>query len=106
MSSLYDFGDFELDLNRYELRRAGQVLRLERIPMDVLVLLVEERDRLVTREEIAARIWGDNISIDFENGINTAVRKIRKTLKDDPIRPRFLETISGKGYRFVAPVRI
>lgn len=104
MPSLFYFADFELDLNRYELRRAGRALKLERIPMDLLVLLVEQRDRLVTREEIAGRIWGKEVFVDTENSINTAVRKIRNILKDDPAKPKFLETVPGKGYRFVAQV--
>jgi Tol biopolymer transport system component/DNA-binding winged helix-turn-helix (wHTH) protein len=104
MPSLFHFADFELDLNRYELRRAGRALKLERIPMDLLVLFVEQRDRLVTREEIAGRIWGKEVFVDTENSINTAVRKIRTILKDDPGKPKFLETVSGKGYRFIAQV--
>ena len=99
---LIHFADLELDLRRYELRREGRVLKLERIPMDLLVFLVQERGRLVTREEIVERIWGKDVVLDTENAINTAIRKVRLVLKDDPSQPRFLETAPGKGYRFIA----
>ncbi|HJZ66733.1 MAG TPA: winged helix-turn-helix domain-containing protein, partial [Blastocatellia bacterium] len=96
--------DFELDLNVYELRRAGRAVKLERIPMEVLLFLVERRDRLVSREEIVERIWGDGVFLDTDNSINGAIRKLRQALKDDPERPQFIQTVTGKGYRFIAPV--
>src|SRR5215813_2374178 len=74
----------ELDLRRYELRRGSSVLKLEKIPMELLILLVERRDQLVGREEIIARLWGKDVFLDTEQGINTAIRKIRLTLGDDP----------------------
>jgi eukaryotic-like serine/threonine-protein kinase len=88
----------------YELRRAGKSLKLERIPMELLVLLVERRGELVARDQIIERIWGKDVFLDTDNSINAAIRKIRQVLKDDPDRPRFVVTITGKGYRFVAPV--
>jgi TolB-like protein/DNA-binding winged helix-turn-helix (wHTH) protein len=96
------FAEFELDGGRYELRRGGSVLKLEKIPMELLLLLVESDGRLVTREEIVERIWGKDVFLDTEHGINTAIRKIRQTLADDPENPRFVQTVTGKGYRFVA----
>jgi eukaryotic-like serine/threonine-protein kinase len=100
------FGDdFELDVRSYELRRDGQALKLERIPMELLVLLVERRGELVTRDQIAERIWGKDVFLDTDNSINAAIRKIRQVLKDDPERPRFVVTVTGKGYRFVAPLQ-
>ncbi len=95
-----------LDLRRYELRRGSSVLKLEKIPMELLILLVERRDQLVGREEIIARLWGKDVFLDTEQGINTAIRKIRLTLGDDPNDPRFLQTIVGKGYRFVGPITV
>src|SRR5262252_1133550 len=106
MPSLLKFADVELDLRRYQLRRDGRVLKLERIPMDLLVFLVEQRGRLVTREEIIERIWGQGVFVDTENAINTAVRKIRQALKDDAANPQILETVPGKGYRFVPVVTV
>ncbi len=96
--------DFNLDLRAYELRRAGRVLKLERIPMELLLLLIEERGKLVTRDQIIERIWGKDVFLDTDNSINAAIRKIRQVLKDDPEQPRFVQTITGRGYRFIAPV--
>src|SRR5436190_7977745 len=96
--------EFELDLRAYELRRSGRPLKLERIPMELLMLLIEHRGELVTREQIIERIWGKDVFLDTESGINAAIRKICQVLKDDPERPRFVQTVTGKGYRFVAPV--
>jgi TolB-like protein/DNA-binding winged helix-turn-helix (wHTH) protein/Tfp pilus assembly protein PilF len=98
------FEDFELDLGSFELRRAGRLVKLERIPLQLLFLLAENRDRLVSREEILLAIWGKDVFVDADNSINTAVRKARQALKDNPENPRFLRTIPGKGYRFTAPV--
>src|SRR3989454_1400 len=98
------FADFELDPARYELRRAGRTLKLEKIPMELLILLLEKDGHLVTRQQIIERLWGNDVFVDTEHGINTAIRKIRQALKDDPDQPRFVQTVTGKGYRFVAAV--
>ena len=98
------FENFELDLRSYQVRRSGRTLRLERIPMEVLFLLVERRGQLVTREEIIEKLWGKNAFLDTDNAINTAIRKIRQVLKDDPEQPRFVQTVTGRGYRFIAEV--
>jgi TolB-like protein/DNA-binding winged helix-turn-helix (wHTH) protein/Flp pilus assembly protein TadD len=100
----FRFGEFELHLDAYELRRAGAPVRLERQPMDLLILLVQQRGRLVTRAEIIDRIWGKDVFVDVETGVNTAVRKIRSALRDASDAPRFIETVPAKGYRFIAPV--
>jgi class 3 adenylate cyclase/DNA-binding winged helix-turn-helix (wHTH) protein len=99
------FADFELDQNAYQLRRNGRPLKLERIPLDLLFLLVEKRGQLTTREEILDRIWGKSVFLDADNAINSAVRKIRRALSDDPETPRFVVTVPTKGYRFTAVVR-
>src|SRR5271165_3928941 len=96
--------DLELDLRSYQLRRSGRVLKLERIPLEVLLLLVERRGQLVTREQIVDRVWGKGVFLDTDNSINGAIRKIRQVLKDDPEQPRFVQTVTGRGYRFIAPV--
>jgi TolB-like protein/DNA-binding winged helix-turn-helix (wHTH) protein/Tfp pilus assembly protein PilF len=98
------FQDFELDPAQFELRRAGHRVRLERKPLELLILLAEKRGTLVSREEIIQRVWGDDVYFDADRGINNAVRKIRAALHDESGQPRFVETIVGKGYRFVAPV--
>jgi TolB-like protein/DNA-binding winged helix-turn-helix (wHTH) protein len=98
----HKFDEFELDSSRFELRRNGRVLKLERIPMELLLLLLEKDGSVVTRQEIVDRLWGKEVFVDTEHGINTAIRKIRQALKDDPEHPRFVQTVTGKGYRFVA----
>ena len=100
------FGDFELDLPAYELRRRGKSIALERRPMDLLILLVERRQRLVSREDIVERLWGAGVFVDVETGVNTAIRKVRQALGDSPDSPAYIETVARKGYRFIAPVAI
>ncbi len=99
------FRDYELDPDGFELCRAGHRLRLERKPMELLILLAEKQGQLIKREEIIEKIWGKDFFFDAENGINNAVRKIRSALNDDPEQPRFVETSVGKGYRFITPVQ-
>ena len=101
---LFRFGDFELDAGAYELRRKGRRLRLARQPMDLLLLLVEHPRALVSREEIAKRLWKPGVFIDMDAGIHTAILRIRQALRDSAESPRFVETVPGKGYRFVAAV--
>ncbi|MEO8026569.1 MAG: winged helix-turn-helix domain-containing protein, partial [Bryobacteraceae bacterium] len=98
------FGDFELDSKAYELRRLGRPVKIERIPMDLLILLVRHRGDLVSREEIVDRLWGKETFVDGENSVNTAVRKVRLALRDSTANPAFVQTVSGKGYRFCAEV--
>ena len=104
MSMIYRFGDFRLDCGSYELRRADHPVKLERKPMELLVLFTSRRGQLVTRVEIAERLWSSDIFVDTEHGINTAVRKLRLMLRDDPAEPTFIKTVTGVGYCFVAPV--
>ena len=99
-----NFGEFSLDCDRYELLRAGRPIKLEKLPMELLILLVEKDGDLVTRQEIVGRLWGADVFLDTEHGINTAIRKVRTVLRDDPEQPRFVQTVSGKGYRLrIAP---
>jgi adenylate cyclase len=102
---IFRFDDFELDRGTYELRQAGQRVRLQRLPLELLYLLVERHGQLVTREEIIERIWGKGVFVDSENSINTAMNKIRRALNDDADAPRFVVTVPARGYRFIAPVR-
>jgi TolB-like protein/DNA-binding winged helix-turn-helix (wHTH) protein/lipoprotein NlpI len=102
LPALFKFADFELDCSRYELRRKGYPLKLEKIPMELLLFLAESDGRLVSREEIEERLWGKEVFVDAEHGINTAIRKIRQVLGDDPDNPRFVQTVQRKGYRFIA----
>ena len=101
------FGDdLELDPAAYELRRAGRPLRLERIPFETLRLLIERRPNLVSREDIITRIWGKDVFLDTDTSINSSIRKIRQVLRDDPENPTFIQTVTGKGYRFIAAVNV
>src|SRR5215475_9671023 len=101
-----DAGEIELDLGRYELRRSGRRIKLEKKPMELLILLVRRREQLVSRTDIVARLWRSNLFVDVELNINNVVRKIRTALGDDSDRPRFIETVVGKGCRFVGRVRV
>ncbi len=100
-ATIFEFGDFKLDCGRFELSRKGCSVRLERKPLELLILLAESDGQLVTREEIARRLWATEVFVDTEHGINTAISKIRQTLRDDPEQPRFVLTVTGKGYRFI-----
>jgi hypothetical protein len=88
--------DFELDVRSYELRRAGRVRKIERIPKELLILLIEKRGQPVTRDEIVERIWGTGVFLDTGTNINAATRKIRQILKDDPEQPHFVQTITSR----------
>lgn len=100
------FRDFELDLAAYQLRRNGRPVRLERQPMDLLILLVERRSQLLSHGDIVDRLWGKDVFVDVETGVHTAIRKVRQALSDSPEAPMCVETVPGKGYRFIAPVEI
>ena len=91
-ADLVRFEDLELDVRRYSLRRGGRTLKLERIPMELLLLLVGRPGEIVTREEIIEKLWGRDVFLDTDNGINTAIRKVRQALRDDPEQPRFVQT--------------
>jgi DNA-binding winged helix-turn-helix (wHTH) protein len=96
--------DFELDVRPRRLRRGNHVVKLERIPLEILVLLIERRGEIVSREEIVVRVWGNDVFLDTDNSIRGAIRKVRQVLKDDPETPRIIQTVTGRGYRFIAPV--
>lgn len=104
LNSIFRFDRFEANRESYHLRSDGRTVKLERIPLELLFLLLERQGRLVEREEIVARLWRDISFMDTERSINTAIRKIRRALDDNPMQPRFIETVVGKGYRFVAPL--
>jgi DNA-binding winged helix-turn-helix (wHTH) protein/tetratricopeptide (TPR) repeat protein len=99
-------GEVELDLGRYELRRSGRRIRLEKKPMELLIFLLERREQMVSRDDIVKKLWRSDLFIDTEKNVNNVVRKLRTALGDNADKPRFLETVVGKGYRFVGPVRV
>lgn len=98
------FSGFELDLESGELRRDGAPLKLQPQPAKLLALLVSRAGEIVPRNELAETVWGAETFVDFEHGLNFAIRQIRTTLGDDADRPRFLETVPKRGYRFIASV--
>lgn len=101
---IFKFGPFDLDRQNFELRRAGQPIKLDRTPLELLFFLVEKAGTLVTREEAVERVWGQAVFIEAETSLYTAVRKIRRALQDDTGEPQYIQTVSRKGYRFIAKV--
>jgi len=98
------FGIFEVDLEAGELRKNGARLRLQEQPFQVLVALLENAGRVVTRDDLRQKIWPADTFVDFDHSLNTAVNKIREVLGDSAASPRFVETLARRGYRFIAPV--
>src|ERR1700761_1841311 len=102
----FHFEEFELNVDSCGLRRSDRPVKVERIPMELLSLLLENPGKLVRRESINERLWGDGVFIEAEHGINTAMNKLRATLRDDSRDPRFIRTVVGRGYRFIAEVNV
>jgi DNA-binding winged helix-turn-helix (wHTH) protein len=103
-ASHFRFGIYELDLKTGELRKAGVLINLPPQPFKILALLASHAGDLVTREQIQREIWGTETFVDFEKGLNFAIKKIREALGDDAGSPRYVETLPRRGYRFIAPV--
>jgi TolB-like protein/DNA-binding winged helix-turn-helix (wHTH) protein/Tfp pilus assembly protein PilF len=97
-------GAFEIDLRAFELRKHGLRLKLSEQPFQILAILLEKPGEVVTREEIRARLWPSDTFVDFDHGLNNAVMRLREALGDSSDRPRFVETLPRRGYRFIAPV--
>jgi len=98
------FDDFQVDFVRFQLCRRGFPVRLEGLPLQLLMFLVEHNGELVTREQISGALWSKDVFVDVDQGINTAIRKVRQALADDADQPQYLQTVVGRGYRFVARV--
>jgi TolB-like protein/DNA-binding winged helix-turn-helix (wHTH) protein/Flp pilus assembly protein TadD len=96
------FAVFEVDLESGELRKHGIRLKLQQKPFQILALLLERPGQVVTREELQRRLWASDVFVDFESGLNNAVKKLRAALGDSAETPRFIETVAGRGYRFLA----
>ena len=103
-SRIIRFGPFEVDLALEELRRGGQPVPLQELPFRLLALLLERPGELVRRSEIQLRLWPEGVFVDFEHGLNTAVKKLRRALGDSPARPRYVETLPRRGYRFLGRI--
>ena len=101
---LVRFGVFEIDLDAAELRKQGRKIRLQEQPFQILLLLLEHRGGLVSRDELKHRLWPHDTFVDFDHSLNTAVMRLREVLGDSPESPRFIETVPKRGYRFIAPI--
>ncbi len=101
---LLKFGPYQVDLAAGEIRKNGLRIRLQEKPLRVLAVLAEQQGQVVTREDLRKRLWPEDTFVDFETGLNTAVSKLRDALSDSAEKPRYIETIPRRGYRFVAPV--
>lgn len=99
------FGVFELDRRAGELRKSGVKLRLQEQPFQLLALLVDRAGDVVTRDELRQQLWPSDTFVDFDHSLNTAINKVREALGDSAARPRYVETLARRGYRFIAPVQ-
>src|SRR3954452_22022696 len=104
--SLFRFGGFEMNLRTRELWRTGVRIRLQDQPFQILAMMLERPGEIVTREEIRDRLWADGTNVDFEHGVNAAIKRLRTALGDSAESPRFVETLHRRGYRFIAPVEV
>lgn len=102
--AIYRFGPFRLSTRTHELYKQGTKLRLRRQPCQILLALVERPNDVVTREELRARLWQTDTFVDFENGLNTAIKELRGVLSDSVNEPRYIETLPTLGYRIIVPV--
>ncbi|MGA9584664.1 MAG: winged helix-turn-helix domain-containing protein, partial [Terracidiphilus sp.] len=103
---VYQFEEFELHCGRFQLLRKGRPLRVEPKPLELLILLVSQKGHLVSRREIVEKLWDRDVFVDTDHSINTAIRKLRHLLRDDSETPKYIETVTGMGYRFVASVSL
>src|SRR5881392_599722 len=98
------FGAFELDEDAGELRREGIKVRLQEQPLQILQILLEQPGKVITREELRKRIWPSDTFVDFDHGINNAIKRLREALADTAETPRYIETLPRRGYRFIKSV--
>jgi TolB-like protein/DNA-binding winged helix-turn-helix (wHTH) protein/tetratricopeptide (TPR) repeat protein len=104
-SCVYRFGVFEVDLRAGEIRKNGVKLKLQDQPYQVLLKLLERPGEIVSREELRSVLWREDTFVDFEAGLNTAIKRLRETLGDSADNPTFIETLPRRGYKFIAPVQ-
>src|SRR3954464_3283808 len=103
--SILRFGLYELDLRSTQLRKKDLKIRLQDQPFQVLVALLARPGELILREEIRRKLWPDDTVVEFDHGINAAVKRLRDALRDSAEKPRYIETVARRGYRFIAPVQ-
>jgi len=103
-SSIVRFGTFEVNFQTGELRQRGQKVKLQEQPLQVLAALLERPGEMVTREELRSKLWPADTFVDFDHGLNAAIKRLRDTLGESADAPVFIETLARRGYRFIAPV--
>src|SRR5580700_5082490 len=103
-SSRLTFGPFEVNVRDGELLKGGLRLRLSGQPFQILLILLTRPGEVVTREQLRDQVWGEQTFVDFEHGLNAAINKIRRTLSESAEKPRYIETVPGRGYRFIGVV--
>src|SRR5215475_11764995 len=99
------FDVFEVDLRAGELLKDGRKVKLQEQPFRVLFLLLQRRGEVVTRDELRQDLWPADTFVDFDHGLNSAVARLREALRDSAEKPRFIETVAKRGYRFIAPIQ-
>ena len=104
-STVVRFDVYEADLRAGELYKASRKIRLQVLPFQALALLLERPGEIVTREELQQKLWSADTFVDFEHSLNTAIKKLRQALGDDNKKPRFIETLPKRGYRFIGTVK-
>jgi eukaryotic-like serine/threonine-protein kinase len=102
--SIHRFGTFEVDVRVGEVRRQGKRIKIQDQPFKVMAALLQRPGEVVSREELRKHIWPEDTFVDFDNGLNTSINKLREALGDSADSPRFIETLPRRGYRFIAPV--
>ncbi len=103
---LYRFGPYELDSTQSEMRKCGLRVKLERKPLQLLIALVESAGEVVTRADLKRKLWGEDVYVDFDKGLNVAMAKLRATLNDSSEKSSYIETVTSEGYRFIARVEV
>ena len=103
-STVLKFDAYALDLRAGELFKNGKKIKIQEQPVQILAMLLERPGEVVTREELRERLWSEDTFVDFEHSLNTAIKKLRLALNDDPEKPRFIETLRRRGYRFATAV--
>jgi cholera toxin transcriptional activator len=106
MHRVLTFGVFEADLDSGEIRKQWRRIYVQYQPFELLRALLSRPNELVSREELRRRLWPDGIVVDFDQGLNKCVTKLRDALGDQATNPRFIETLPKRGYRFIAPVSV
>src|SRR5215471_9959718 len=105
-ATVFRFGTFEVDVRAGELRKQGVKVRIQGQPLHLLTVLMQRAGEVVTRDELRSQIWHSDTFVDFDNGLNTSINRLREALGESADNPRFIETLPRRGYRFIAPITV